>query len=159
MTPTEVANQFYEAFAQHDAAAMAACYHPEATFGDPAFGPLNREATCAMWAMLLGRSAELTVTHQVLEVDGQTVRVHWEARYPFSRTGRPVHNRITATLRVEDNLIRAHRDHFNFWAWARQAFGPAGLLLGWTPWFRAKVRAEALSALAKYRAQGSGATR
>ena len=35
------------------------------------------------------------------------------------------------------------------------AFGPTGLLLGWTPWFRDKVQAEALRALAAYRAKGS----
>jgi hypothetical protein len=81
------------------------------------------------------------------------VTAHWEARYTFTRTGRSVLNRIEATFTLEDGLIRNHRDRFSFWAWARQAFGPAGLLLGWTPWFQAKVRAEALRALAAYRAK------
>lgn len=151
MAQPSVVDRFYEAFAQRDAAAMAACYHPDATFEDPAFGPLDRESACAMWAMLLGRSADLVVTHQVLRDSGSEVGAHWEARYTFTRTGRPVLNRIEATFTVEDGLIRTHRDHFGFWAWARQAFGPAGLLLGWTPWFQAKVRAEALRTLAAYR--------
>lgn len=151
MSQPPVVDRFYEAFARRDAAAMAACYHPDATFEDPAFGPLDRESACAMWAMLLGRSADLVVTHQVLRDSGSEVGAHWEARYTFTRTGRPVLNRIEATFTVEDGLIRTHRDHFGFWAWARQAFGPAGLLLGWTPWFQAKVRAEALRTLAAYR--------
>jgi ketosteroid isomerase-like protein len=154
MTAAEVATRFYEAFARRDAAAMAACYHPEATFEDPAFGPLDREGTCAMWTMLLGRAADLTVTHRVAQEAGPEVTVHWEARYTFSRTGRPVLNRITAHFTVEGGLIRRHRDRFSFWAWARQAFGVTGLLLGWMPWFQAKVRREALKGLAAFQARG-----
>ncbi|HJV49021.1 MAG TPA: nuclear transport factor 2 family protein [Geothrix sp.] len=151
MSHTDVAVCFYEAFARRDAEAMTACYHPQATFEDPAFGPLNREAACAMWAMLLGRSADLRITHQVLRETRDTVIVRWEARYTFTRTGRPVLNRIEATLGFEGGLIRTHRDRFGFWAWARQAFGLPGLLLGWTPWFQAKVRAQALQALETHR--------
>ncbi|NWJ41222.1 MAG: nuclear transport factor 2 family protein [Geothrix sp.] len=151
-----VVDRFYEAFARRDAAAMAACYHPDATFEDPAFGPLDREAAGAMWAMLLARATDLVITHQVLGEAGSEVRARWEARYTFTRTGRPVLNRIEATVILEDGLIRTHRDHFSFWAWARQAFGPAGLLLGWTPWFQTKVRAEALRGLAGFRAKTAG---
>ena len=155
MSHSAVVTQFYEAFANRDAAGMGACYHGEATFEDPAFGPLDRAAVCAMWAMLLGRSADLVVTHQMLDEAGSTVTAQWEARYTFTRTGRPVLNRITATFTFEDGLIHTHEDQFSFWAWARQAFGPAGFLVGWTPWFHAKVRAEALRALAAYRAKMS----
>jgi ketosteroid isomerase-like protein len=155
MAHTEVVNRFYEAFARRDAADMAACYHPDATFEDPAFGPLDREAACAMWAMLLGRSADLAISHQLLDESGSVVTARWEARYTFVRTGRPVLNRVQATFTLEDGLIRAHRDQFGFWGWARQAFGPVGLLVGWTPWFQAKVKAEALRALAAFRAKAS----
>ena len=155
MSHSAVVTRFYEAFARRDAASMAACYHPNASFEDPAFGRLDRAAVCAMWAMLLGRSADLAVTHQVLDEAGSSVTAHWEARYTFTRTGRPVLNRITATFTFEDGLIHTHEDQFSFWAWARQAFGPAGFLVGWTPWFHAKVQAEALRALAAYRAKVS----
>ena len=153
MAGADVVHRFYEAFAQGDAGAMAACYHPAATFEDPAFGPLDRRSACAMWAMLLSRSTDLTITHRVLEETGSVVQAQWEARYTFTRTGRPVLNRIETTLTLEDGLIRTHRDHFDFWAWARQAFGFTGLLLGWTPWFQAKVRAEALRSLQAYQAK------
>lgn len=153
MTPSAVVTRFYEAFARRDAAGMAACYHPLATFEDPAFGPLDRAAACAMWTMLLGRSADLAVTHRIISKTEQAVTAHWEARYTFTRTGRPVLNRIEATFMLEDGLIRTHRDRFGFWAWAHQAFGPTGLLLGWTPWFHAKVQTEALNALAAFRAK------
>lgn len=150
-----VVNRFYEAFARRDAAAMAACYHPEATFEDPAFGLLDHDQACAMWAMLLSRSADLAITHEVLRETGNQVGVRWEARYTFSRTGRPVVNRVEAILTLEDGLIRTHRDDFPFWAWSRQAFGLPGALLGWTPWFQAKVRAEVLRALKAYRARSA----
>lgn len=150
--PADVARRFYEAFAKGDAAAMAACYHPDATFEDPAFGSLDREGACAMWAMLVGRATDLAITHQVVS-EGNPVVVRWDARYTFTRTGRPVLNHIEATLTLEGGLIRTHRDRFSFWAWARQAFGPVGLLLGWTSWFQTKVRAEALRGLAVYRAK------
>jgi hypothetical protein len=109
-----------------------------------------------MWAMLLSRSVDLTVTHQVLDEVDNRVRVHWEARYTFTRTGRAVINRIEASFTFEEGLILTHRDQFSFWVWARQAFGPTGLLLGWTPWFQAKVQTEALRGLAAYRAKTSG---
>jgi len=155
MPQAAVVDRFYEAFARRDASGMAACYHPLATFEDPVFGPLERDSTCAMWAMLLGRSADLAITHQVVRESGSKVTARWVARYTFTRTRRPVLNHIEATFTLEDGLIRTHRDQFDFWGWARQAFGPFGILLGWTPWFQAKVKAEALRSLAAYRAKAS----
>jgi hypothetical protein len=106
-----------------------------------------------MWAMLLSRSADLAVTHRIDSATEQVVTAHWEARYTFTRTGRLVLNRIEASFTLGDGLIRTHHDHFSFWAWARQAFGMTGLLLGWTPWFQAKVKGEALRALAAHQAK------
>jgi ketosteroid isomerase-like protein len=152
-TPAAVLTRFYEAFARRDAAAMAACYHPEATFEDPAFGHLDREGVCAMWAMVLGRATDLTVTHRVETATVDEGTVHWEARYTFTRTGRPVVNRISARFTFRDGLILTHRDHFSFWTWSRQAFGITGLLVGWTPLFQRQVRAEALRGLEAFRAR------
>lgn len=151
--PRTLLVDFYEAFARRDAAAMAACYHPDTTFQDPAFGPLDRAAACAMWEMLLARASDLAITHDLGPVDAESGTVHWEARYTFTRTGRAVVNRITATFTFQDGLIRTHRDSFDAWAWNRQAFGPVGLLLGWTRWFQGRVRAEALRSLANHRSR------
>ena len=38
----------------------------------------------------------------------------------------------------------------NFWRWSRQALGPIGMLLGWSPMVRGKVRAQAARALDQY---------
>jgi hypothetical protein len=52
-------------------------------------------------------------------------------------------NDIRATFRFRDGLIADHRDVFDFHRWARQALGPSGLLLGWTPIVRNAVRRKA----------------
>lgn len=58
--------------------------------------------------------------------------------------------RIRAEFRFENGLIAEHRDSFSFHAWARQALGPVGLALGWTPIVRAKVQGEARQGLDEF---------
>ena len=64
---------------------------------------------------------------------------------------------IDAAFTFEDGLIRTHVDRFDFWSWSRQALGVPGLLLGWTPFLRAKVAAEAQKGLDAYIARHPGA--
>lgn len=142
--------RFYAAFAARDAAGMKACYHPEIVFSDPVFGELHGERAGAMWAMLCGRATDLDVRASGIEAGDRTGRAHWDARYTFTQTGRAVLNRIDATFEFRDGLISRHTDRFSFWAWARQALGPAGLLLGWSPPLRRKVSATATRGLDKY---------
>jgi len=77
---------------------------------------------------------------------------HWLADYTFS-TGRRAHNDVGAEFRFEHGLIAAHRDSFSFYAWALQALGPAGLVLGWTPILRRKVQSQARAGLEEFLAQ------
>ena len=85
------------------------------------------------------------------DADDATGVAHWDARYSFSATGRKVLNRIDASFRFRDGLIVHHVDRFSFYRWSRQALGPVGLLLGWTPLVRNKVRAQAAKGLAEFR--------
>jgi ketosteroid isomerase-like protein len=142
--------RFYASFAARDAAGMQACYHPDIVFSDPAFGELRGAQAGAMWAMLCERGKDLQVTASGIEADDQRGRAHWDARYTFGQTGRPVLNRIDAEFEFRDGRITRHLDRFDFHAWARQALGPVGLLLGWTPILRNKVRATARAGLEKY---------
>jgi hypothetical protein len=41
-------------------------------------------------------------------------------------------------------------DTFSLWRWTRQALGAQGLLLGWTPIVRNKVRAQAAHSLREF---------
>ncbi|MBA2440131.1 MAG: hypothetical protein H0V50_05600, partial [Thermoleophilaceae bacterium] len=57
-----------------------------------------------------------------------------------------------ATFRFTGGLIAEHRDEFSFGAWSRQALGPVGLALGWTPLLKAKVRRQARQGLDEFMA-------
>ena len=81
--------------------------------------------------------------------DGATAR--WTARYTFSRTGRPVVNRVRALFAFRDGRIVRHYDHFSFWRWASQALGPAGKALGWFAPLKWKVRRDAAAGLERFR--------
>ena len=151
----ELIERFYAAFARRDGATMAACYAPGARFSDPVFTSLRDDEPGARWRMLTGRAKDLEVTlveHQAADERGSA---HWLADYTFS-TGRRVHNDVRAEFRFEHGLIARHQDSFSFYAWARQALGPAGLALGWTPMVRTKVRREARSGLDDFLAQARG---
>ncbi|HEU0016322.1 MAG TPA: nuclear transport factor 2 family protein, partial [Longimicrobium sp.] len=141
--------RFYTAFAARDAAGMKACYHPDVVFSDPAFGELRGAQAGAMWALLLERGRDLRVTFSDVRADDERGGAHWEAHYTFGHTGRAVHNRIDAEFEFRDGLIARHTDRFDFWAWARQALGPAGWVLGLWP-FRLLVRRRARADLDRF---------
>ena len=143
---------FYTAFQRRDAEAMAACYAPDVRFSDPAFGTLHGENAGDMWRMLCARAKDLTVRFSDVVADDSRGAAHWEADYLFSQTGRTVHNRIDATFAFRDGLIVVHDDVFDLWRWSRQALGLPGVLLGWSPLVRNKVRLQALRGLAAFRA-------
>jgi ketosteroid isomerase-like protein len=143
----ELIQRFYAAFAARDGAAMAAAYAPDAHFHDPVFGDLHGAQPGAMWVMLTGRAQDLEIRLAEHEADDERGTARWLADYTFASTGRRVHNDVRATFAFRDGLIADHRDDFSFHGWARQALGPAGLLLGWTPPLRDKVRAQARAGL------------
>jgi hypothetical protein len=150
--------RFYEAFARLDGEAMQACYAPDARFDDEAFSLRGALQIGGMWRMLCSatRSSPAALAHWRLEVSGITAQgAHWEAHYLFGPGARPVHNRIDARFEFdEQGLITRHQDRFDFWAWARQALGAPGWLLGWTPLLRDKVRATAAKNLERFLARG-----
>jgi ketosteroid isomerase-like protein len=144
----QLIESFYAAFAAGDADAMERCYHPDVRFSDPVFPDLHGPEVMKMWRMLLGRSDDLEVELGSRTADGREGAAHWTARYTFSRTGRRVVNEIDARFRFDDGLIVEHRDSFDFWKWSRMALGLSGLLLGWSPAVKKKVRAQSALMLA-----------
>ena len=148
--------KFYSAFARLDADAMAQCYAPDAAFDDEAFSLRGHAQVTGMWHMLCdatkARGRDVwRLEYGDIKADASTGQAHWEAYYRFSATGRMVHNIIDGRFTFNpQGLIAIHRDSFNFWRWSRQALGTPGLLLGWTPFLRRKVRATAAANLQKY---------
>ena len=157
MHPNEaLVHRFYTCFQALDPAGMQACYHPDVIFSDPAFGELRGSDVGAMWTMLCTRARDLEIVFSDVTADAESGTARWDARYTFTQTGRRVHNAIDASFRFRDGLIVRHDDRFSFWRWSRQALGPAGLLLGWTPLLRGKVRKTARAGLHAYLRKSSG---
>ena len=140
--------KFYAAFAVRDLDTMATCYHPEIHFSDPVFPDLSGPHVMHMWRTLSGRSADMVIVARDVVAGDTDGSAHWTATYTFSGTGRHVVNEIDAAFQFRDGLIVRHVDSFDFWRWSRQALGIAGLLLGGTPYLRAKVRAQSARLIA-----------
>jgi ketosteroid isomerase-like protein len=146
----QLIEQFYSAFAKRDAEGMIACYHAQVRFSDPVFVDLDAREVAGMWRMLCERAQQFSLEFSDVRAEGESGSAHWEARYLFSTTGRSVHNVIDATFRFADGKIIEHRDVFDFHRWSKQALGITGLLLGWTPLLRNKVRGQARKGLEHY---------
>jgi ketosteroid isomerase-like protein len=154
MSPTEsLIDRFYAAFAAREGAGMAACYAPDVSFSDPVFPDLRGAEAGAMWRMLTERGTDLRVELLEREAGDERGSARWRAHYTFTQTGRPVVNNVHASFRFAGGLIVEHRDEFDFYRWARQALGPTGLLLGWTPLVRSSVRRRARGALDEFLSQ------
>lgn len=160
MTPNaQTLSNFYAAFARLDADAMSQCYADEAVFDDEVFSLRGKREVMGMWRMLTAATKEKgrdvwRLESSGIEADGKTGKAHWDAYYRFSATGRMVHNSIAAEFTFNgQGLIATHRDSFDFWKWSRQALGAPGVLLGWTPLLRGKVKAQAAANLAKFMAR------
>lgn len=130
---------------------MAACYDSGARFSDPAFGELRGAEVGRMWRMLAERATELDVDLLEHDADERSGTAHWIARYPFAATGRRVVNDVRAEFRFRDGLIVEHHDRFDLRRWAAQALGPAGRILGYTPFLSLVVRRRARRQLAGFK--------
>lgn len=152
MNPNEATlHRFYTAFQQLDYATMQACYHSEAIFNDPVFGLLDSTELRAMWEMLCKRAKNFSLTYGNIQLlDEVYATCNWEARYTFSKTGRPVLNIVRAHMEFKDGLILGHTDAFDSYRWMRQAFGITGWVLGWTSYLRQKVQLQARISLKKF---------
>jgi len=146
----DLIRKFYTSFGNRDARGMAACYHPDVRFSDEVFTDLDGAGARGMWQMLCERGKDLKVEFSDIQADGSSGRAHWEAWYTFSATGRPVHNKIDARFEFRDGKIIRHRDIFDFPAWASQALGATGWLLGWSGFLKNRVRSRAAMTLAAF---------
>lgn len=152
-------HRLYDAFAQLDAGTMARCYAADATFDDEAFSLRGAREIGGMWKMLCGgtRAKGASVwklSYRDVRANATSGSAHWDAHYLFSATGRIVDNAIDSRFTfTPEGLIATQRDTFDFWRWSRQALGAPGLLLGWSPMLRKKVRATAAANLATFLAR------
>lgn len=151
MSNIPLIQQFYAAFQDRNGAIMKAFYSSQTQFSDPAFGPLRGEEIGDMWTMVCQNISE-NGRIQLLEIQehGNEVSGVWEAHYLFGKKQRKVRNVISFRMTIQNGKIVEHHDHFPMYAWAKQAFGINGWLLGWTPFFQKKVRQRCLQLLHRY---------
>lgn len=143
----DLIRKFYSAFNSKDAETMVSLYDDKIVFSDPAFGTLQGDNVKNMWRMLCGRATDLEITCSDIQADEINGSARWEARYTFGKTKRRVHNVIMATFEFKNGLIVKHTDIFDIWKWSRMALGPVGILLGWTPWLKTRIRNMSLRSL------------
>ena len=150
---------FYNAFARLEPDAMAPCYADDVAFDDEVFSLRGKREVMGMWRMLCeavkakGRE-DWKLDFSDVKAEGDSGQAHWDAHYRFSATGRLVDNSVDSRFSfTPEGLIATQQDSFAFWTWSRQALGAPGLLLGWTPMLRNKVRATAAANLATYLAR------
>ncbi len=143
-------DHFYTSFQKKDWKSMQTLYHDDATFSDPVFQNLTSKEVKAMWHMLITASKDLELTFSNVSGDNSKGSCRWDAFYSFSRTGRKVHNIITANFVFRDGKIASHLDSFDLWKWSGMALGWSGKLLGWSPLIKNKIRDMARKNLTKF---------
>jgi ketosteroid isomerase-like protein len=149
----DLINKFYNSFATGDPEGMVNCYSDDIHFSDPAFGDLFGKDAKNMWRMLLKNSkGSLKISFNDVHANEKNGSAKWTANYTFSKTKRPVVNKITSSFEFRDGKIIRHYDQFNLWKWSRQALGLPGYLLGWSAFMKNKINMQAKAALAKYNA-------
>lgn len=142
----DLIRSLYSALDRRDGEAMAACYRPDATFRDPVFGTLEGDEIGAMWRMLTKGARDLRADLEEHDADERSGTARWRAEYGFPPTGRRVTNVVRSSFRFAEGGIAEQVDDFSFFSWSRQALGPAGLALGWSPpgkrFIRGRVRGQ-----------------
>ncbi|MDD3005255.1 nuclear transport factor 2 family protein [Flavobacterium sp.] len=150
----QIIEEFYSGFAASNAETMCSCYHPEIVFEDPVFGVLKGQDVKDMWEMLLKKSkGQLKITFANVHANGDKGFANWIAEYHFSSTQRLVVNKIHAEFEFKEGLIYRHKDSFDLYQWSKQAFGLKGVLLGWSMFFKNKIKKTALQSLRNYQSK------
>lgn len=149
-------NKFYAAFQNRDYQMMGECYADNAVFSDEVFINLDAGQTKAMWKMLCIKGKDLQLTCQNISANETVGSCEWIAKYTFSLTGKKVENHIKANFKFEKGQIVEHKDSFDFYKWSSQAIGIIGVLFGWTPMLKNKIRAKALKNLEDFIAHEQG---
>lgn len=145
----ELISRLYAAFDRLDHAEMASCYATNSCFTDPLYSLAGRDIS-AMWAMLCTSSTDLRVSYKEATANNEVGSATWEAHYMF-KGERHVNNIVQATFVFKNGLITKHHDEFDFWRWSKMALGLPGLLLGWSPFLKKKVKKEAMLRLEEFK--------
>ena len=147
MNSKEIAIKFYDAFSAANIEVLKQLYDKKLIFNDNIFVNLDYNETISMWSSLLVGNKNMSIKYEIKKYSEKYVEVEWIADYLFTSTNRNVKNIILAKMEIDQGKIINHTDNFDFYKWSQMAFGITGVLIGWTSFFKNKVRTEAYNKL------------
>ena len=147
MNSKEIAIKFYDAFSAANIDVLKQLYDKKLRYNDNIFVNLDYNETISMWSSLLVGNKNMSIKYEIKKYSEKYVEVEWIADYLFTSTNRNVKNIILAKMEIDQGKIINHTDNFDFYKWSQMAFGITGVLIGWTSFFKNKVRTEAYNKL------------
>jgi ketosteroid isomerase-like protein len=126
----QLLERLYSSLRDRDAAGMATCYAPDATFRDIAFELNGINQIQAMWDMVC-RAKDFRASFDGVRADDAAGSADVVDDYIYGDTGAPVHNVIHSEFVFRNGLIVEHRDSCDALVWGRQALGPVKGIVTW----------------------------
>jgi hypothetical protein len=148
MSNQQIVEQFLLCYQRHDHQGMQNCLDADVRFSDYAFKDISGRQVARMWHWFCipypPRKEPINVPDfQIIEEDGNFVRVHYHVQYGYGRRQRPVDYVIQARFTLENGKIVAQHDEFfnvSEYDFAKMAFGLPVAWLSLTPVLRLLVR-------------------
>lgn len=135
----QVTDRLFSALRRRDAADVAACYDKDAVFSSPFIGDVRGAEVEALWRAIFAATRDSTLSYTIVDLGLTTARVEGMATFSLVTSGRSVTSRFDSALYIRDQRVVCHDDTFDAWAWACMAFGPTGLILGWSKAWRRRM--------------------
>lgn len=131
--------RLFRALQRQDSEAAAACYHDSATFSAPVVGEVSGQDVKTLWQAVFSRTRNSSLSFTITDVGLTSAKVDGLVTYSLCSSGRPVMHAFSSMLQIRDGLVAHHEDTFDPWGWAQMAYGPVGLMLGWSKiWLQRK---------------------
>jgi len=119
VSPLDVLGRFLAAVESRDAAAVAACFTPDAVFRNvPQEAAVGREAILAVFRPILTRSSRVRWEVHNVAVSGQVVFAERTDRFWID--GEEYAVQCNGVIEVRDGLIAELRDYVDLGVWRRR---------------------------------------
>lgn len=135
----KVTERLFSALRHRRAADAAACYDEDALFTSPFIGEVRGPEVEALWRAIFASTRDSTLSYTIVDIGLTTARVEGVATFSLTSSGRSVTGRFNSALSIRDTRVVWHDDTLDAWAWACMAFGPSGLMLGWSKAWRGRM--------------------
>lgn len=124
--------RLFLALQRRDIEAAAACYHDTAVFSAPVIGVVEGRDVKTLWQAIFSNTSDSSLSFTITDIGVTSAKVEGVVAYSVTSSGRRVIHAFSTILQIRDQLVAFHEDTFDAWDWAKMAYGPAGLLFGWS---------------------------